>query len=77
VQGHPLVGWYFFANIPYDDHRKKTEEDQYLISPLTGEKIPAAKAAEHMKVCGGSFIYCSLFVVYMCLYVRWRNVFLV
>lgn len=30
--------------------RKKTEEDQYLISPLTGEKIPAAKAAEHMKV---------------------------
>ncbi|XP_023330282.1 splicing factor 3A subunit 1-like isoform X2 [Eurytemora carolleeae] len=30
--------------------RKKTEEDQFLISPLTGEKIPAGKVAEHMKV---------------------------
>lgn len=30
--------------------KKKTEDDQFLISPITGEKIPAAKAAEHMKV---------------------------
>merc|ERR1711872_303580 len=30
--------------------RKRTEDDQFLISPLTGEKIPAGKAAEHMKV---------------------------
>jgi len=30
--------------------RKKAEDDQFLISPLTGEKIPASKAAEHMKV---------------------------
>ena len=30
--------------------RKKTEDDQFLISPLTGEKIPAGKVAEHMKV---------------------------
>merc|ERR1712098_360864 len=28
----------------------RTEDDQYLISPITGEKIPASKAAEHMKV---------------------------
>merc|ERR550517_855166 len=26
------------------------EDDQFLISPITGEKIPASKAAEHMKV---------------------------
>jgi len=30
--------------------KKRTEDDQYLISPITGEKIPASKAAEHMKV---------------------------
>jgi len=30
--------------------RKKVKDDQYLISPLTGEKIPASKAAEHMKI---------------------------
>ena len=30
--------------------KKKVEEDQFLISPLTGEKISADKAAEHMKV---------------------------
>ena len=30
--------------------RKKNEDEQYLISPLTNEKIPASKAAEHMKV---------------------------
>jgi len=30
--------------------KKKVEEDQFLISPITGEKIPASKAAEHMKV---------------------------
>ena len=30
--------------------RKKTEEEQFLISPLTGERISADKAAEHMKV---------------------------
>jgi len=30
--------------------KKKVEDDQYLISPITGEKIPASKAAEHMKV---------------------------
>lgn len=30
--------------------KKRPEEDQYLISPITGEKIPASKAAEHMKV---------------------------
>ena len=30
--------------------KKRVEEDQYLISPLTGEKISADKAAEHMKV---------------------------
>merc|ERR550517_1378404 len=26
------------------------KDDQFLISPITGEKIPASKAAEHMKV---------------------------
>ena len=26
------------------------KEDQYLISPLTGERIAASKAAEHMKI---------------------------
>jgi len=30
--------------------KKKTDDDQFLISPITGEKIPASKAAEHMKV---------------------------
>ena len=30
--------------------RKKVKDDQFLISPLTGEKIAASKAAEHMKV---------------------------
>merc|ERR550532_458971 len=30
--------------------KKRTDDDQYLISPITGEKIPASKAAEHMKV---------------------------
>jgi len=40
---------------PYDPKeaaamRKKVKEDQYLISPLTGERIAASKAAEHMKI---------------------------
>ena len=30
--------------------KKKSDDDQFLISPITGEKIPASKAAEHMKV---------------------------
>ena len=30
--------------------KKKTDDDQFLISPITGEKIPASRAAEHMKV---------------------------
>jgi len=30
--------------------KKKVEDDQFLISPITGEKIPASQAAEHMKV---------------------------
>jgi len=30
--------------------RKKVKDDQFLISPLTGEKIAASKAAEHMKI---------------------------
>ena len=30
--------------------KKRPEDDQFLISPITGEKIPAAQAAEHMKV---------------------------
>jgi len=30
--------------------KKRAEDDQFLISPITGEKIPASKAAEHMKV---------------------------
>jgi len=30
--------------------KKKTNDDQYLISPITGEKVPAKHAAEHMKV---------------------------
>jgi splicing factor 3A subunit 1 len=30
--------------------KKKVDDDQFLISPITGEKIPASKAAEHMKV---------------------------
>jgi len=30
--------------------KKKTDDDQFLISPITGEKIPASQAAEHMKV---------------------------
>jgi splicing factor 3A subunit 1 len=30
--------------------KKRVEDDQFLISPITGEKIPAAQAAEHMKV---------------------------
>jgi len=30
--------------------KKRTDDDQFLISPITGEKIPASKAAEHMKV---------------------------
>ena len=29
---------------------KKREEDQFLVSPITGERIPANKVAEHMKV---------------------------
>jgi splicing factor 3A subunit 1 len=40
---------------PYDPKeaaalRKKVKDDQYLVSPLTGEKILASKAAEHMKI---------------------------
>ena len=30
--------------------KKKTDDDQFLISPITGERIPASQAAEHMKV---------------------------
>lgn len=30
--------------------KKRTDDDQFLISPITGEKIPASQAAEHMKV---------------------------
>ena len=30
--------------------KRRADEDQFLISPITGEKIPAAQAAEHMKV---------------------------
>merc|ERR1719430_2959233 len=30
--------------------KKKVDDDQFLISPITGEKIPASQAAEHMKV---------------------------
>jgi splicing factor 3A subunit 1 len=30
--------------------KKRVEDDQFLISPITGEKIPASQAAEHMKV---------------------------
>ena len=30
--------------------KKKSNDDQYLISPITGEKVPAKHAAEHMKV---------------------------
>eukprot|EP00088_Acartia_fossae_P052399 TRINITY_DN5917_c0_g1_i4.p1 TRINITY_DN5917_c0_g1~~TRINITY_DN5917_c0_g1_i4.p1 ORF type:complete len:773 (-),score=302.98 TRINITY_DN5917_c0_g1_i4:60-2378(-) len=30
--------------------RKKVKDDEFLISPLTGERIPASKAAEHMKI---------------------------
>lgn len=29
-------------------------DDQFLISPITGEKIAASRAAEHMKVGGGA-----------------------
>jgi hypothetical protein len=55
LSGSPLRITRFFndkklKNLKNCYYRKKTEEDQYLISPLTGEKIPAAKAAEHMKV---------------------------
>jgi splicing factor 3A subunit 1 len=30
--------------------KKRVDDDQFLISPITGEKIPASQAAEHMKV---------------------------
>jgi len=30
--------------------KKRVDDDQFLISPITGEKVPAAQAAEHMKV---------------------------
>jgi len=30
--------------------KRRADDDQFLISPITGEKIPAAQAAEHMKV---------------------------
>jgi hypothetical protein len=52
LSGSPLrIPRFFMTKIKKKCYyRKKTEEDQYLISPLTGEKIPAAKAAEHMKV---------------------------
>ena len=29
---------------------KPAQTDEYLISPITGEKIPAAKVAEHMRI---------------------------
>lgn len=31
-------------------HQKPTITDEYLISPITGEKIPASKVAEHMRI---------------------------
>ena len=30
--------------------KKRVDDDQFLISPITGEKVPARQAAEHMKV---------------------------
>ena len=30
--------------------KRRADDDQFLISAITGEKIPAAQAAEHMKV---------------------------
>lgn len=29
---------------------KPTQTDEYLISPITGERIPASKVAEHMRI---------------------------
>lgn len=30
--------------------RKKTDTEEYLVSPITGEKIPASKVPEHMRI---------------------------
>ena len=30
--------------------KKKPEPEEYLVSPITGEKIPASKVQEHMRI---------------------------
>ncbi len=54
------------------------KDDQYLISPLTGEKIPASKAAEHMKVniFFPAFFYLSETTHFCCVYATCYKIYL-
>ena len=57
--------------------KRRADDDQFLISPITGEKIPAAQAAEHMKVLvhlEKKFLLINLFVRWACLIpAGWRR----
>lgn len=39
-----------FVNVSVVKSVKPTSQDDYLISPITGEKIPASKVQEHMRI---------------------------
>lgn len=40
----------FFINVSAPKVTRPSVGDDYLVSPITGEKIPASKVQEHMRI---------------------------
>ena len=46
---HTLTVHIFFISAPKPAAAAPTAKEQFLISPITGERIPASKMTEHMR----------------------------
>ena len=43
------MGTFFYTSAPKPAAAAPTAKEQFLISPITGERIPASKMTEHMR----------------------------